>query len=128
MLYIGIDLGTSAVKLLLMDGEGTIQNIVSRDYPLEFPQPGWSQQNPEDWKKAVLEGVPELLRGFDASQVAGIGGGGQMHGLVVLDKDDNVIRPAILWNDGRTAKQVDYLNNAVGKEKQIGRASCRERV
>ena len=120
MLYIGIDLGTSAVKLLLMDGEGTIQNIVSRDYPLEFPQPGWSQQNPEDWKKAVLEGVPELLRGFDASQVAGIGGGGQMHGLVVLDKDDNVIRPAILWNDGRTAKQVDYLNNAVGKEKLSG--------
>lgn len=117
MLYIGIDLGTSAVKLLLMDGEGEIKNIVSREYPLEFPQPGWSQQAPEDWKKAVLEGVPELLRGFDASQVAGIGAGGQMHGLVVLDRDDNVIRPAILWNDGRTAKQVDYLNNVVGKEK-----------
>ena len=120
MLYIGIDLGTSAVKLLLMDGEGEIKNIVSKDYPLEFPQPGWSQQNPEDWKKAVLEGIPELLRGFDASQVAGIGAGGQMHGLVVLDEHDNVIRPAILWNDGRTAKQVDYLNNAVGKEKLSG--------
>lgn len=117
MLYIGIDLGTSAVKLLLMDGEGTIQNIVSREYPLEFPQPGWSQQNPEDWRQAVLEGIPELLRGFDASQVAGIGAGGQMHGLVVLDEKDNVIRPAILWNDGRTAKQVDYLNDTVGKEK-----------
>ena len=117
MLYIGIDLGTSAVKLLLMDGEGEIKNIVSKDYPLEFPKPGWSQQDPEDWKKAVLEGVPELLRGFDASQVAGIGAGGQMHGLVVLDKEDNVIRPAILWNDGRTAKQVDYLNNEIGKEK-----------
>lgn len=117
MLYIGIDLGTSAVKLLLMDGEGEIKNIVSRDYPLEFPQPGWSQQNPEDWKKAVLAGIPELLRGFDAGQVAGIGAGGQMHGLVVLDEHDNVIRPAILWNDGRTAKQVDYLNGVVGKEK-----------
>ena len=117
MLYIGIDLGTSAVKLLLMDGEGEIKNIVSKDYPLEFPQPGWSQQNPEDWKKAVLEGIPELLRSFDASQVAGIGAGGQMHGLVVLDEHDNVIRPAILWNDGRTAKQVDYLNGVVGKEK-----------
>lgn len=117
MLYIGIDLGTSAVKLLLMDGEGEIKNIVSKEYPLEFPQPGWSQQNPEDWKKAVLEGIPELLTGFDASQVAGIGAGGQMHGLVVLDRDDNVIRPAILWNDGRTAKQVDYLNNEIGKEK-----------
>ena len=72
MLYIGIDLGTSAVKLLLMDGEGTIQNVVSREYPLEFPRPGWSQQDPEDWKMAVLEGIPQLLRGFDAGQVAGI--------------------------------------------------------
>jgi len=117
MLYIGIDLGTSAVKLLLMDGEGAIRNIVSKEYPLEFPQPGWSQQNPEDWRKAVLEGIPELLTGFDSSQVAGIGAGGQMHGLVVLDQDDNVIRPAILWNDGRTAKPVDYLNNVVGREK-----------
>lgn len=117
MLYIGIDLGTSAVKLLLMDGEGAIQNIVSKEYPLEFPQPGWSQQNPEDWEKAVLEGIPELLAGFDASQVAGIGAGGQMHGLVVLDKEDQVIRPAILWNDGRTAKEVEYLNGEVGKEK-----------
>ena len=117
MLYIGIDLGTSAVKLLLMDGEGAIQNIVSKEYPLEFPQPGWSQQNPEDWGKAVLEGIPELLAGFDARQVAGFGAGGQMHGLVVLDKEDRVIRPAILWNDGRTAKEVEYLNGEVGKEK-----------
>ncbi|MCM1148576.1 MAG: xylulokinase [Butyricicoccus sp.] len=117
MLYIGIDLGTSAVKLLLMDGQGDIKNIVSLEYPLEFPQPGWSQQNPEDWKKAVLEGIPRLLGGFDAAEVAGIGAGGQMHGLVVLDAEDNVIRPAILWNDGRTAKQVDYLNETVGRDK-----------
>jgi len=116
-LYIGIDLGTSAMKLLLMDGQGQIKHVVSKEYPLEFPQPGWSQQNPEDWKKALLEGVPELLKGFDAADVAGIGAGGQMHGLVVLDEDDNVIRPAILWNDGRTAKQVDYLNGVIGKEK-----------
>ena len=117
MLYIGIDLGTSAVKLLLMDGEGEIKNIVSKDYPLEFPRPGWSQQNPEDWKNAVLEGIPQLLQGFDPSQVAGIGAGGQMHGLVALDRENHVIRPAILWNDGRTAKQVDYLNGVVGREK-----------
>ena len=107
MLYIGIDLGTSAVKLLLMDQEGTVQNVVSKEYPLEFPHPGWSQQNPEDWRRAVLEGVPELLKGFDAGQVAGIGAGGQMHGLVVLDEHDQVIRPAIRWNDGRTAREVD---------------------
>ena len=117
MYYIGIDLGTSAVKLLLVDENGGICNEVTREYPLEFPQPGWSQQAPEDWKKAVLEGIPALLSGFDASQVAGIGCGGQMHGLVVLDDQDRVIRPAILWNDGRTAAEVDYLNNEVGKER-----------
>ena len=117
MYYIGIDLGTSAAKLLLVDSEGQILNTVTKEYPLEFPNPGWSQQAPQDWKKAVMEGVPELLTGFDGAQVAGIGCGGQMHGLVVLDKDDNVIRPAILWNDGRTAAQVDYLNGVIGKEK-----------
>ena len=117
MYYIGIDLGTSAVKLLLMDAKGAILNTVSREYPLEFPQPGWSQQAPEDWKKAVLEGLQALTADFDKSQIAGIGAGGQMHGLVILDRDDNVIRPAILWNDGRTAEQVDYLNNVIGKKK-----------
>lgn len=116
-LYIGVDLGTSATKLLLMDATGAILNTVTKEYSLEFPQPGWSQQAPADWKRALMEGVPKLLRGFDGAQVAGIGAGGQMHGLVVLDADDNVIRPAILWNDGRTQKQVDHLNNVIGKEK-----------
>ena len=119
-LYIGIDLGTSAAKLLLMDELGEIKNVISKEYSLEFPKPGWSQQNPEDWRKAILEGIPELLTGFDGASVAGIGCGGQMHGLVILDENDNVIRPAILWNDGRTAAQVDYLNNEVGKEKLSG--------
>ncbi|MBQ6563638.1 MAG: xylulokinase [Clostridiales bacterium] len=116
MLYIGVDLGTSAVKLLLMNEKGEIKNVISREYPLFFPHPGWSEQNPEDWKKAVLEGIPELLKDQDASQVAGIGAGGQMHGLVVLDENDEVIRPAILWNDGRTQKQVDYLNEEIGRD------------
>ena len=115
-LYIGVDLGTSAVKLLLMDEKGSILNTVSKEYPLEFPHPGWSQQAPEDWKKAVFQGIPQLLNGFDGKEVKGIGCGGQMHGLVILDAQDNVIRPAILWNDGRTAKQVDFLNNEVGKK------------
>ena len=117
MLYIGIDLGTSACKLLLVDGDGAVRSEVTKEYPLSFPQPGWSEQNPEDWWRAVLDGVPELLAGFDAAQVAGIGAGGQMHGLVALDENDDVIRPAILWNDGRTAAQVDYLNNQVGRGK-----------
>ena len=116
-LYIGIDLGTSATKLLLVDEQGVIRSEVTREYSLYFPHPGWSEQNPADWWTAVKEGIPELLRGFDASQVAGIGAGGQMHGLVALDGEDRVIRPAILWNDGRTQKQVDYLNEVIGKDR-----------
>ena len=117
MYYIGIDLGTSSTKMLLLDERGVIHASVTRDYPLEFPQPGWSQQDPAHWWKAVREGMPELLANVDAARVAGIGVAGQMHGLVVLDADDNIIRPAILWNDGRTAKQVDYLNNVIGKDR-----------
>ena len=117
MLYIGVDLGTSAVKLLLMNEKGGIENIVSKEYPLEFPHPGWSQQKPEDWWEKTVDGLKELTANADKSKIAGISFGGQMHGLVVLDKDDNVIRPAILWNDGRTTKETDYLNNVIGKDK-----------
>ena len=117
MLYIGIDLGTSAVKLLLMNGEGKIEKIVSREYPLYFPNPGWSEQNPSDWLFETLEGIRELTTDCDKSQIAGIGAGGQMHGLVVLNENDEVIRPAILWNDGRTAAETDYLNSVIGKDK-----------
>lgn len=117
MLYIGIDLGTSAVKLLLMDEKGQIKNIVSREYPICFPHPGWSEQNPQDWYEQTMAGLKELLEGAEKAQVAGISFGGQMHGLVILDKEDRVIRPAILWNDGRTYEECDYLNNVIGKEK-----------
>ena len=117
MYFIGIDLGTSAVKLLLMDEKGGIKNIVSKEYPLFFPNPGWSEQNPSDWISAIKEGIPELIAGVDASEVGGIGAGGQMHGLVALDKDDQVLRPAILWNDGRSQKETDYLNNEIGRDK-----------
>ena len=117
MLYIGIDLGTSASKFLLVDEVGRVLNTVTKEYPLSFPRPGWSEQDPAHWWQACLAGVPELLAGFDAKQVAGIGVGGQMHGLVALDAAGNVLRPAILWNDGRTAAQVDYLNETVGNDK-----------
>ena len=116
MLYIGIDLGTSACKFLLTNEKGEILNIVSEEYPLEFPKPGWSQQEPADWWKAVQQGIPKLIEGHDPAEVAGIGCGGQMHGLVVLDRDDKVIRPAILWNDGRTQANTEYLNNEIGKD------------
>lgn len=117
MLFIGIDLGTSAVKLLLMDESGKIHKIVSKEYPLRFPHPGWSEQDPEDWISQTMEGMKELLSECDKSQVKGISFGGQMHGLTALDETDQVIRPAILWNDGRTGKEVEYLNSVIGKEK-----------
>jgi xylulokinase len=131
MYYIGIDLGTSAVKMLLMDSEGQCVGSVSKEYPISFPQPGWSEQNPQDWLDAVIDGVRELVDADDdsacgceeyeysakAKQVAAISFGGQMHGLVILDENDEVIRPAILWNDGRTAKECDYLNNEIGRDK-----------
>lgn len=116
MLYIGVDLGTSAVKLLLMDENGNIHKIVSREYPLYFPHPGWSEQKPGDWFAQSMEGIRELTAECDKSQVRGISFGGQMHGLVVLDEADHVIRPAILWNDGRTEKETEYLNQVIGKE------------
>ena len=117
MLYIGVDLGTSAVKLLLMDEKGNIKKIVSKEYQLFFPHPGWSEQKPEDWFKQVIIGIKELISDCNKESVAGISFGGQMHGLVLLDDKDNVIRPAILWNDGRTKEETDYLNNVIGKDK-----------
>ncbi len=116
-LFIGIDLGTSAVKLLLVDEKGRVRNTVTREYPCSFPQPGWSEQSPEDWWDAVQNGIRQLTDQQNAEDIRGIGCGGQMHGLVVLDEEDKIIRPAILWNDGRTAEETDYLNNVVGKDK-----------
>ena len=102
MQYIGIDLGTSSVKLLLMNKDGTILSSISKEYPVSYPKPGWSEQNPEDWLRQTLGGLKELIATDRAERgrIGGIGVGGQMHGLVVLDQEDRVIRPAILWNDG----------------------------
>ena len=116
-LYVGIDLGTSSVKLMLCNGEGKIKQTVTKEYPVSYPRSGWSEQNAEDWWSAICEALPELLDGFDGQTVKGIGVAGQMHGLVVLDNEDNVIRPTILWNDGRTDKETAYLNEVIGKEK-----------
>lgn len=116
MYYIGVDLGTSALKLVMMNSKGELVKSVSKEYPLYFPHSGWSEQKPEDWFIAVKEGLKEIAAGLD-DKIGGISFGGQMHGLVILDKDDNVLRPAILWNDGRSTEETDYLNNVIGKEK-----------
>lgn len=120
MFFIGIDLGTSAVKLLLTDEKGTVIRTVSKEYPIYYPFAGWSEQNPYDWFDRTIEGARKLLSGVDGESVAGISFGGQMHGLVILDGNDEVIRPAILWNDGRTVKECEYLNQTIGKQKLSG--------
>lgn len=113
--YIGLDVGTSSVKAMLVN-DSEIVGVVSRDYPISFPKPGYSEQNPEDWYNESIFAINELTKDIDKSLVRAISFSGQMHGLVMLDKDDNVIRPAILWNDGRSEKEVAYLNNEIGKE------------
>ena len=113
--YIGLDVGTSSVKAMLTD-DNSIIGSVSRDYPLSLPKPGWSEQNPEDWLRESVSAIEELTAGIDKNAVRAISFSGQMHGLVMLDRDDKPIRPALLWNDGRSEKQTAFLNNETGRE------------
>ena len=119
--YIGADLGTSALKLLLVDASGVVVNSVSRSYPVQYPRPAWSEQHPADWWAAFMDGVQALLSEVDRTAVRAIGFGGQMHGLVVLDESDAVIRPAILWNDGRTAEETAGITYVVSSLDEIKR-------
>lgn len=112
--YIGVDLGTSSVKLLLLSEEGNVLKTVTRTYPVSYPRSGWSEQEPEDWYRETMAGIRELVGGSEAGSVRGIGIAGQMHGLVALDRDGNVLRPAILWNDGRSAAETEKLNRKPG--------------
>lgn len=115
-MYIGIDLGTSSVKILLCDKYGNEIKSVTRDYPIYFPQYGYSEQNPYDWYEKTIDGLKEIVRGNE-SHIRGLSVAGQMHGLVMLDENDDVVRPAILWNDSRSSEECEYLNNTIGKEK-----------
>ncbi len=117
MYYLGVDLGTSSIKLVVMDEKGAIAATAGAEYGLSFPKPGWSEQDPADWVKGMKESFKKLAEKIDLTKVKGISFGGQMHGLVILDENDKVLRPAILWNDGRTQKECDYLNKTVGREK-----------
>ena len=113
-LYIGLDLGTSSLKGLLVDREGHILREAAESYAVRYPQPGWSEQNPADWECAMGRVLHTLADDY-AEEVRGIAVGGQMHGLVALDAEGRVIRPCILWNDGRTEKQTAWLNETIGR-------------
>ena len=114
--YIGIDLGTSSCKGILVDKNGTIVRESSRSYGVMIPCRNYSEQDPSEWLSAAKEIIAELSAGIE-SDVYGLSFGGQMHGLVALDKNDEVIRPCILWNDGRTEAETAYLNEKIGKER-----------
>jgi xylulokinase len=112
---LGIDVGTSGCKALLIDDHGKVVRRYVREHPLSIPRPGWSEQNPEDWWKATKIVVKYLLKEFHSvADIKGIGLSGQMHGLVTLDKESQVVRPAILWNDQRTEKQCDEIHRRAG--------------
>lgn len=118
---LGIDLGTSGTKTVLFDTNGATLASHTVEYPLYQPKNGWAEQDPEDWWQAVKETVRAVLQaaGVKAESVRGVGLSGQMHGLVMLDRDGNVLRRAILWCDGRTQTQCDEITETLGREKLI---------
>ncbi|MCD2492049.1 xylulokinase [Lacrimispora sp. NSJ-141] len=118
---IGIDLGTSATKTVLFDEDGNVIASASQEYPMYQPQNGWAEQKPEDWKDAALETITKVVKqsGVAGKDIKGIGISGQMHGLVMLDEDDKVIRPSIIWCDQRTAKECEEMTQKVGAERMI---------
>lgn len=119
MQYIGIDLGTSSVKLLLVDEAGHILRSVSEKTEVCHPKDGWSEQNPVQWTDAAERLLDALLSDIDRTKIGAVAVAGQMHGLVALDQKNRVLRPAILWNDGRAAEQTAWLNQTVGEKRLI---------
>ncbi|MCA9975560.1 MAG: xylulokinase, partial [Anaerolineales bacterium] len=119
--FIGIDSSTTATKALLMAADGQVVGVASSSYDYETPQPLWSEQRPELWWTATANSIRQLLAdtGIDPAAVKGIGLTGQMHGLVLLDKDGQVLRPALLWNDQRTGAECDEMRAKIGKQRLI---------
>ncbi len=119
--YLGLDIGTSSTKVLLMELNGTVLASCAPEYPFRTPRPLWAEADPEDWWKATIEGIRTVIAkaGVKPSDVAGIGLSGQMHGLVMLDSEGKVLRPCIMWNDQRTAAQCAELTEKVGAEKVL---------
>lgn len=113
--YIGIDLGTSGIKVLLVAENGEILNEVSSSYPCLHLEENYSEQEPNLWYTHMISCLKQLLIHQDKNDIKAISFGGQMHGLVLLDENDSIIRPAILWNDGRAVEETKYFNETIGK-------------
>ena len=118
---IGIDIGTSGTKTVLFDEKGSVIASATVEYPLYQPKNGYAEQDPEDWYNASISTAKTVIEksGVSNEDIVGIGLSGQMHGLVMLDENNNVIRRSIIWCDQRTAKEVDEMNEKLGREKLI---------
>jgi xylulokinase len=116
---VGIDVGTTGAKALLIDEEGRVLASEMSEYPMYTPRPQWAEQDPEDWWQATIGALRRVIgeSRADAASIAGIGLTGQMHGMVMLDSQGKVLRPCIMWNDQRTAAQCEWIMNSVGRER-----------
>ena len=119
--YLGIDIGTSGTKTLLIDESGKVIAEANAEYPLHQPKPSWTEQDPEDWWNATIKTVRSVMKKSQVSpdSVGAIGLSGQMHGSVFLDKQNRVIRNALLWNDQRTTAECEQITKAAGGRKRL---------
>ncbi len=118
---IGVDIGTSGTKTILIDVSGNVLAHALEEYPLFTPKPLWSEQNPQDWWTATCATIKSVVEksGVDAREIKGVGLSGQMHGSVFLDENAAVLRPALLWNDQRTQAECDWITETVGRDKIV---------
>src|SRR4051812_41076452 len=121
MPLLGIDIGTSGTKTLLIDDAGRALASATAEYPLSTPRPGWAEQDPEDWWRASAATVREVLAksGVAPREIKGVGLSGQMHGSVFLDAGNQVLRPALLWCDQRTGPQCEWITERVGRDRVV---------
>ena len=118
---LGIDVGTTGAKALLIDAAGRVVASATKEYPLHTPRPGWAEQDPADWWRGTVDAIRDVLKQAGASKenVRGLGLSGQQHGSVFLDKDHNVLREALLWCDQRTAAQCAWIHDTIGFDKVV---------
>lgn len=122
---LGVDLGTSGVGVVALDATGKVVARADNPVPLHTPKPGWTQQDPADWLAAAEAGIREVAAAVGGARVRAIGLSGQMHGMVALDAADVVTHPALLWNDGRTAAEVEEIDRRVGRDLLVERTGNR---
>lgn len=119
--YLGLDIGTSGTKALIMDACGRVKATATAVHSISSPKPGWSEQDPDEWYSACVKATRAAVgkAGIDGKKIVGIGLSGQMHGLVITDGNGKVLRPSIIWNDQRTAAQAVEIEEKVGGRRKL---------